>query len=1113
MEKLNIPVGLPNSKIINSLIAKENSKIDSDFEYLHYLEEIRKLISIEVSRINLLFPEYTPHDEQYHLKRLFYIADEMLGDSVIDNMNATELFLLSICLYAHDWGMAVSTEEKEYILSLNDEMPSTNLNLLDDEIKRVRLFCNNRNIELNKLGNDGWEEYVRQTHAFRSGKRIKNYFKTINSGIGEFASRICEGHWLDFNIIEDFISYPTDASINRDIVNVKALTVYVRLIDLLDLGEDRTPYILWKFVAPRNKISKLEWEKHKALQPVTFPSYQQFRLIQVEGSTDDQNVYMSIMDLKRYVDQQFRQCLDIINRINHSYHKLNISHIDWRVAARGFEPVAVQFEFERNRMFDILSDEIYQGNPYVFIRELVQNAVDAIYMRSEMLNKKDITFKPKIKIDIQEKNDFYITTISDNGIGMDEYIIRNYLSVAGRSYYRSEDFQKEGLKMDPISKFGIGILSCFMLAEYLEIETFKDPNTTYKQEYLKITIPAKENYFKIIKTTGTSEIGTKFKVFVIKKKLPLKKGSDQIIDFNITEYLKKTVGFVEIPIIITEKRIETIIHHCDSNSLVDKTIFRLNYDFPIENVILPQYFDIVKENFTEKKFLLREDLNLLDYNGCITFLIPNDSNVDFANDSHSWPTNEVKLVHYKSKLKETKRIRWNRRWSARHWLSARDEDYNIIDRYYNVYVDGFLFEDVSYPEIKGSSLDEGDEDSEEYVAGTLAEEFINPQIIVNIPKPKEMRIDLARTKINNSEQWYIPIWEAFFEYLKNNLVREILLKSLKERLIEIARLATYYKLNSKILFKYILEKDSFVLPFITHDSKLVLSESKQDLDTIYLFSSDYSTDCYSFLEANYIDYMTYNGILSRWKGNKTVLNLQNARYGKISAASIINLSNIISYFINENYYLSHIQFVTSTLGTNYPIVIEVHKLKSSQDHTPNKFINIRDFNIDEDNNYSYKLLTFLLEKEFKHFPTLVSFSEPYSNKFSYSFQYLNIKNPFVKSILKLCITIIRAKEEERIPKKIVGKLIDMVIELPFIKSDFENSNISFDEFNSKLSNLFSEAIKHNLILNDSNQIFNLSMHDFVDNSIEFSEEKNTFRKKFDFKKYLNGSEDWGYLIS
>jgi HSP90 family molecular chaperone len=65
--------------------------------------------------------------------------------------------------------------------------------------------------------------------------------------------------------------------------------------------------------------------------------------------------------------------------------------------------------------------------------------------------------------------------------------------------------------MDPISRFGVGILSCFMYADYVEIETFKDPNTTKNQESLKISIPSKVNYFVIKKNAASLNIGTKFK--------------------------------------------------------------------------------------------------------------------------------------------------------------------------------------------------------------------------------------------------------------------------------------------------------------------------------------------------------------------------------------------------------------------------------------------------------------------------------------------------------------------------------------------------------------------------------------------------------------------------
>ncbi|MFT5963451.1 MAG: hypothetical protein ACI9L6_000153 [Flavobacterium sp.] len=1104
MEKINKPVGLPDCKIINELIIKANSKTDYEFNYLNELEVFKKIISIEVSQINLLFPEYTPHDEQYHLKRLFYVADKMLGDEIIENMNATELFLLCVSLYGHDWGMAVSEEEKTYILSGCNEAPSQTVNLLEDEKNRIREFCRIKNIEQDKIELEDWREYVRLTHAFRSGQRIKKYFEPISSGVADFASRICEGHWLDFDVIDDYTSYPTDASIHREIVNVKALTIYVRLIDLLDLGEDRTPFILWKFVAPRNKFSKLEWAKHRALQPVTFPQYQLARSIQVEGSTDDQNVYMSIMDLKRYIDEQFRQCSDILNRINHSYHKLNISHIDWRIAPRGFEPVAIQFEFDRNRMFDILGDEIYQGNPYVFIRELLQNAIDAIEMRTEILKKKDLSFTPKIKLQVKEDDNCFIVEITDNGIGMDEYIIRNYLAVAGKSYYRSGDFQKEGLKMDPISRFGIGILSCFMTADYIEIDTFKDPNTTKSQDHLKITIPSKENYFKIKKNTENLNTGTTFKVFVIKNKLPNSKKTGNRIDFNITEYLKRTAGFVKYPISIIEKGVESLINNPNVCESTGSSEFKIDYKFPIEKAIFPQHKLVAEEYFIEKRFYLKSDLNLTNFDGCITYLLPKSESIDIVNDGHSWPTSEVRIIDYKTEIQKIKKIKWNEEWISFNRHSQRNNDKTIIpERSYSVFMDGILIQEITPPEI----------DLNKYYRNSMADSFINPQLIVNIPKPIGMKIDLARTNIETIEIWDKPIWIAFFEHLKNNLVKDIMLKDPKERLLSFAKLITFYKLTAEIIIEYLLSNSKYPIPIISKKGSLIFHEfdpSKQNL--IKLAPYEFSSEFYKLFESNFIEYKNYEGILNLWQG-EAIINLNSIGHFDKLPASLSNMSQLTKSFINQNYYLESIEFVNSPLGERFPLAQEILKIRPKKSSVKFEESEIQKINLETIDSYACEHLITLLNREFYSFPKLIKFPNPYESKVFYAFKYLNINNKLIKLFVNVCLSAIKAKEEKQISKEIIGNLFDLINEVRFIKSYYsDNKKIQIDQFNCQINEIIDVALKNGLIPNDFIILSEITIDDFIENTITFDKKNKSFESNFDFKKYLKGKDEWGNKI-
>jgi Histidine kinase-, DNA gyrase B-, and HSP90-like ATPase len=1113
MEKIKKPEALPDCKIINELIVKSNSKTDYEFDYLSQLEGIRKIISIEVSRINLLFPEYTPHDELYHLKRLFYVADQLLGDEIIENMNATELFLLSVSLYGHDWGMAMSEEEKKLILSGCKGEVSNTVNLLDDEKNRIDEFCRINNIELENIELEDWQEYVRLTHAFRSGKRIRKHFEPISTGVADFASRICEGHWLDFDIIDDYTSYPTDAAIHREIVNVKALTIYVRLIDLLDLGEDRTPFVLWKFVAPRNEFSKLEWAKHRALQAVTFPKYQLARIIQIDGSTDDQNVYMSIMDLKRYVDEQFRQCSDILNRINHSYHKLNISHIDWRIAPRGFEPVAIQFEFDRNRMFDILGDEIYQSNPYVFIRELLQNAIDAIEMRTEILEKKELSFIPKIKLHVTEDDDYYIVKITDNGIGMDEYIIRNYLTIAGKSYYRSTDFQKEGLKMDPISRFGIGILSCFMTSDYIEIETFKDPNTTKNQNHLKITIPNKVNYFKIKKNTETLNIGSTIKVFVIKNKLPNNKKTGNRIDFNITEYLKRTAGFVKYPITVFEKEIESLITNPNSNETTSSSEFKIDYKFPVEKAILPQNKEVVKEYFVEKRFHLKSDLNMTNFDGCITYLLPKSENIDIVNDGLSWPAKEASLINYKKEIKKKIKVKWKDEWISfnRHSNRTDRTDKTIIpERSYSVFMDGILVQEITPPEIELKKEEESDF-SNYY---SMTDSFLNPQFIVNIPKCVGMKIDLARTNVETIEKWDNPIWIAFFDHLKNNLVKDILLKEPDERLLSLAKLITFYKLTYNIIIEYLITNEKYPLPFISNSGVLVFQEfDSSKHDVIRIGPSEFSDEFYELLEANYISYKNYKGILNLWRGSGALVNADHGRFEK-SPASISNMHGLIKSFVNHIYYIESIKFVTSPLGKRFPLVEKIMKIKPKNALVELEYSDIQKIKLDAIDNYNLTLLNTFLYKTFYSFPILIKFPKPYASKMFYGFKYLNLNNKVIKSFVNICISVFKAKEDKLCSEEIIGNLFDMINEVPFIEIYYsDNYEIKISEFNSQMNGILDEALKNRIIENDSYIKSEIGIDDFIENSITVDKKTKSFVPKFKFEKYLNGKVEWGKNIS
>jgi hypothetical protein len=79
MVKIKIPKELAECDLFSILAEKAQQRKDIDFNFFGRLDEFRQRVSGEVRQINVLFPEYTPHDEQYHLKRLFHVADTVLS--------------------------------------------------------------------------------------------------------------------------------------------------------------------------------------------------------------------------------------------------------------------------------------------------------------------------------------------------------------------------------------------------------------------------------------------------------------------------------------------------------------------------------------------------------------------------------------------------------------------------------------------------------------------------------------------------------------------------------------------------------------------------------------------------------------------------------------------------------------------------------------------------------------------------------------------------------------------------------------------------------------------------------------------------------------------------
>ena len=140
-----------------------------------------------------------------------------------------------------------------------------------------------------------------------------------------------------------------------------------------------------------------------------------------------------------------------------------------------------------------MGNRLYTRPEYA-LRELLQNSIDAVLYRQklEQMHSSDCRYSPKISIYLDNN----ILTIEDNGIGMDINIFRKYFMNVGKSYYKSTESIEKVKDYTSISEFGIGILSTFMIANNISIESKLRPsNLNDKTEPILVEIPTINDYF------------------------------------------------------------------------------------------------------------------------------------------------------------------------------------------------------------------------------------------------------------------------------------------------------------------------------------------------------------------------------------------------------------------------------------------------------------------------------------------------------------------------------------------------------------------------------------------------------------------------------------------
>lgn len=509
---------LQNTGLFNKLLEVEEkeAKMTSlvDHEISQNITSVVDKVASLLERIPINMPEFTLHNANHSIHLIKNIED-LIPPETLEQLNAIEISILIYAAYLHDIGMISSSDERKQIVKTSEfkKLLTSNEELYEkfEKAKNDGDYEAALNIE-----NKAFTDFLRKNHVERVHKIIKEY--ELDSEISwkgtsyyKWVKAVCDSHGLPVKELKKNDNWPIDVLVRNKLVNVQYLSLVLRLADILDLDSERTPKHLFYYINPKDEISIQEWEKHLSITGFWIKPEE----IKVEAECKSPNCERVLRRFIKTIDKELEESNYLISSYRDDFarkYRLNLSEpVNLRIHPNGYEYRDFRFELDYRRVLDLLMGEGLYGDPVVALRELLQNSVDAVRYRESLEKREGNGYRPIIEVSL--KNNELI--VEDNGIGMDEEIFKNYFMKVGRSYYQSSDFREKNVDMDPVSEFGIGILSVFMVASKFTVESkrkiFEDEFSPSKPIYFEI--PTAYDYF-VKRQSKRSKPGTKITLYL-----------------------------------------------------------------------------------------------------------------------------------------------------------------------------------------------------------------------------------------------------------------------------------------------------------------------------------------------------------------------------------------------------------------------------------------------------------------------------------------------------------------------------------------------------------------------------------------------------------------------
>jgi Histidine kinase-, DNA gyrase B-, and HSP90-like ATPase len=445
-------------------------------------------------RISTDLPGLTLHDDK-HLAALWDRASQLTGKDY--KINPLEAFVFGGAVLLHDAGHAVAayegglpelkgtTEYRDAVVAAlrkTESNPSRELiSNPPDAIAKIALFNALRRLHAKQA-----ESLA--TRAFQGQYLLDD--NELRDNVAQLIGRIAASHHWDRTLLDEKlprVQGPPGFMPQEWTIKAVKLAFLLRCSDVIQIDQRRAPAFALGVHAPEGP-SALHWLAQQLGQPVVMPDTDGPGALrftsQNDFAEDKADAWWVAHDLIKLANEELQGCHQImrsmdlqaftVDRIAGAESPQQLGRF---IRTAGWRPVSVDVRVTNvQQIVRLFGGEVLYGrDPAVPLRELIQNAADAVRPRRAWA-KNDPFYEGKVivRLNACEKDDLWQLVVEDNGTGMSEHTLTGPLIEFGKSFWISEEAQDEfpglvGANLNQIGRYGIGFFSTLTIAKRIVV--------------------------------------------------------------------------------------------------------------------------------------------------------------------------------------------------------------------------------------------------------------------------------------------------------------------------------------------------------------------------------------------------------------------------------------------------------------------------------------------------------------------------------------------------------------------------------------------------------------------------------------------------------------------